>query len=95
MIPLTTNSPQCQNLPAQDSKCNFFASALTCNNSNLFINGVLFSIACKKSCNLCDESTTLTPCEDDQDTCKYWIKYCPLLTNLTTHPCKKTCKICT
>ena len=100
-----TTSGICQNLPSQDSTCKFFVSqsGLTyCTNKNVYIGGVLFSQACRLSCNLCSvqnstilPTTTSAQCVDSQANCASWSSYCYLLVNQNPHPCRKTCNVCT
>ena len=100
----------CQNLPGRDASCNYFSTpSLNYCNRVSYLDNVLFSVACKKSCNLCDFpnniststlpiSTTYTTtlvCVDRQANCIYWANNCNLLANQNPHPCPKTCKICT
>ncbi len=66
-VPITTSktsSPSgCQNLPSQDSLCKFYVTqfGLTyCTSTTTYISGVLFSQACKFSCNLCNVQTSTT-----------------------------------
>ena len=70
-LPTTTSSTptpnDCQNLPSQDALCKFYVSqfGLTyCKSMTTYVGGVLFSEACKFSCNLCNvqtSTTTLSP----------------------------------
>jgi len=57
--PSSTSSSPCQNSPGFDSSCNYYALAnpFNCFSSSVFLSGVLFSVACKKSCNLCNSGT--------------------------------------
>lgn len=78
-----------------------------CTNNNVFIGGVLFSQACKLSCNLCPatqatttastqtSATTSSPCVDSQNNCASWANYCYLLAGIYPNPCRKTCNVCT
>ena len=109
---LTTSSPICQDMPSLQASCSYFTSlSLTyCNSSLVFINKILFSQACQKSCMLCSPivttsmptttiSTTTTmqttsSCADLISYCLFWSNNCNLLANLIPHPCKKTCKLC-
>ena len=60
MSSLFTSSPSdCQNLAGYDSTCNYFALTVTnCKSQSLYLNGILFSNACKKACNLCSSSSS-------------------------------------
>ena len=91
----------CQNT-ALDSTCDYFAVNYGYCNKIAYLNSVLFSVACKKTCNLCNnvQTTTTQPltqaaCVDNQSSCSFWASYCNLLVNLNPHPCPKTCNVCT
>ena len=56
------------------------------------------------NCETSNKPTTYTPrtttietnsCTDSQANCFAWINNCPLLINVSPHPCRLTCKICT
>lgn len=92
----------CQNLPGKDYACNYFASPEFgyCKKIT-YLNGTLFSIACKKSCNLCPGQTTTSvmttsqsSCVDKASYCAYWSALCMFLILENPHPCAKTCNLC-
>ena len=97
---LTTLSSTCQNAPGLDYSCTYFVSARLgfCNNPRAFVNGILFTTACQKSCNLCTSKTTTqttySACFDNLSYCSFWESYCYLLANQQPHPCRKTCNLC-
>jgi len=102
---LTTLSSTCQNAAGLDYACSYFSSPEFgfCNDATAYIKGILFSIACKKSCGLCpNQTTTLAPvtqispsdCTDTLSYCSFWASYCFLLADQQPHPCRKTCKLC-
>jgi len=91
----------CQNLPGKDYTCNYFASPEFgfCKKIT-YLNGILFSTACKKSCNLCPGQTTTalmttqSGCVDRASYCSYWASLCMFLILENPHPCAKTCNLC-
>ena len=51
----TNTDPNCQDLPGLEMQCSYFTfnNPDICYNSASYINGILYSVACKRSCNLC------------------------------------------
>ena len=60
--PKTTGSNlNCQNLDGQDSTCVYFSSPqYNYCNKTVYLSGVIFSQACKRSCNLCNTAIATT-----------------------------------
>ncbi len=55
------SNPNCQNLDGQDSTCVYFSSPqFNYCNKTVYLSGVIFSQACKRSCNLCNTAITTT-----------------------------------
>ena len=106
---LTTSSSSSTSLScvnqASDRICTYFASMYGYCGKTVYLNKLLFSVACKKTCNMCavlSETTTkalattmLTNCVDRQTSCSIWVIYCNFLISFNPHPCPKTCNICT
>ena len=51
----TTTASNCKNFPGKDATCVYFSAPTFgfCSNPLSFLNGTVFSVACKKSCKLC------------------------------------------
>ena len=51
----TTTTTPCQNAPGYNVSCNFFSKSpfTFCQNIFAYLGSMPFSVACKKSCNLC------------------------------------------
>ena len=101
---ISTNSLQssCQNV--NDFTCNYFIVTLklVCN-PNAYIGSIPVTQYCRKSCNVCTSSSSLTTttanifnifCYDSSASCEQWKNYCYIIKNLNPHPCRKTCNLC-
>ena len=88
----TTTTPICAN-QVLDSTCSYFSSTYDYCNKKVYLNGILFSQACLKTCNLCPTQEQ-TNCTDSQANCISWANYCYLLADKKPHPCPKTCGVC-
>ena len=103
----------CQNLQGFDSTCNYFTQAqfnnFYCTSNQAFVHGVLFSVACKKSCKLCNVQPTISTIGQCQNlpgldaSCINFSRppwnactnsFVSLQGVLFSVACKKTCNLC-